>query len=574
MKKLVSVFAAFCIFAASLGLSAYADDESERKNLALGKTVYYNTSLGLDSNGGSIEQIVDGNSEGNFNGPAFCGKNGEKTYVIIDLGDIYNVDEVKVYPYRTAEYPQWGRWYASNPGAVFYTAVTEEALNTALNSNDFSEGLWKKTASFGTHIKYDTDVEKLVIGDETFESVKCRYAAFYTNRTDSSWIGEIEVFGTPLSGEDMFVSYTDPDNGETNVSNADGERLYGGIYFVNAMDSETLNPNNITITDSDGEAVIYSDYSASESKYQFPLEALKSDTEYTVTVGLGCKYSDDTIPYPENPYVFTFTTGEIIDISNHPGTKYRNVAFGKKVSFNEVLGAEYPEKLVNGSKAKWEIANFRGWGSSQNTSEQLYVMIDLGNVYDIDKTEITLRDGDGVVTVGFETGSRVLTSCVKKPFDEMNAVYTFEEKLAGSGASRTIEFEKHPARYVAYVCPVGEGSHWGLNLSEIEIFAETKADFGQWNMNRQTGGYDVSIDVTNNSISENIPYMIIYAYYSESGSLISLGFDEAYAEKKGTTTLRTFVPNTENAAKTVVSLVGNGLYTGAAVDSLVIENEV
>lgn len=209
VKKIIAWLTAAALLAApSAAFAGITESEvitNESINVALGKTVYYNESLGLGTNEPDISKMTDGSTKA-FNGTEFKtgpGSTYGETYFVVDLGDIYPVSEVKVYPYSTAELQQWGKWNALNYGANIYTASSAEALENIQKNNTFDMSLWSRAGTFSSRVKYDSTEANIVVGDVKLNTeAKCRYVAIDTNaywgegngNNITPWVGEVEIF--------------------------------------------------------------------------------------------------------------------------------------------------------------------------------------------------------------------------------------------------------------------------------------------------------------------------------------------------------------------------------------------
>lgn len=106
-----------------------------------------------------------------------------------------------------------------------------------------------------------------------------------------------------------LVDSTIPVNGAQNVANVGNNAITDvEINFFDEMDESTLTPENIVITDSDGNELSYDQYTADAYSYKIPITVFKQNRSYTVTVTGNVLKADGT---GDREYKLNFSTGAI-----------------------------------------------------------------------------------------------------------------------------------------------------------------------------------------------------------------------------------------------------------------------
>lgn len=123
-----------------------------------------------------------------------------------------------------------------------------------------------------------------------------------------------------------LVDSTIPEKGAQNVANVGSDAITDvEINFFDEMDESTLTPENIIITDSDGNELSYDQYTADAFSYKIPITVFKKNRNYTVTVTGNVLKSDGT---GDREYKLSFSTGAI--------------SMGSK-PISEFISSTYPE---------------------------------------------------------------------------------------------------------------------------------------------------------------------------------------------------------------------------------------
>lgn len=289
MKKFMSVVLGMLTFFTMVmpGLvPIWADETFTYTNVALKKTVYFDSELGTPY-GEVGASLVDGSN----NTYTILNKNavGNYSWFVIDLGDYLEIDHVDL----TRRSMDTNGWNGDIPLGAF-VALTN-SFDSSVASSDMQTRLAAETdmtvvGTIGTDYYGENVLTKTV--ENTVTSEKFRYVMIYRQQTTDRYFGFAEVSVFVKSGYSVSVA--------DQPENADGNPQFIDISYS----PDTLGDNikeTLSLKDADGLALDVPILKMANC-LKIPLASLSSDTTYTLAI----------TPEGLTPYTKTFTTGTIL----------------------------------------------------------------------------------------------------------------------------------------------------------------------------------------------------------------------------------------------------------------------
>lgn len=344
------------------------------ENVALGKTV---KALGtVPESGDKAEYVTDGKQNNDWNVYREKVSAAGDAAFQIDLGRKYDIAGVAV---------AGGVGTSFDPNVNSALWLSRYHLVGGSNQADItkmSEVATTYIKSGNTWMTYDQVRAKFFDG----KTEQIRYIYGGTEQSPYSLYREIYVWAY-VQPENLIES-TYPENGETGVTNIGaGNNTLVTIDFSEDMNTTTLNSKSIVITNSAGDVIDYTPYSAETRKYSIDKKYFSSvkdngavtnldgDT-FTVTVN-GAVAQNGTV---QKKYSFSFTTGTVLPVSYKEGYIIENVALGKTVS-------ELGKSKVSGDMAEYvtDSRQFDEWKVFRENVERgnAAFSVDLGKKYNI-----------------------------------------------------------------------------------------------------------------------------------------------------------------------------------------------
>lgn len=452
----------------------------------------------------------------------------------------------------------WLNWNETGKASITYTFDEPEVVTSVmilpLNDTDRTDRikniniLGSKDGTFEDAKVLYSITEDMKLGQ--FNTFTCgeldaykaiRLEKFETS-TSNMGMGFIEVKVIKDSSDfSAGVVKTIPQNGDSGVTNIETTENAIEIQLNRNVNQDTLNAQNIVITNKKtGEALTNINVCYAEGNtFKVDLATLSSNTEYEVKLTQGIKTGD----YPlASEYIFSFTTGEILNAPYKEGKIIKNVALGKEITGNAYAPDSRPlSQAVDGIA---QTDNFT-YGDPK-------MQINLGNYYDVVALELypNTWDEHKALLQGMKIlGSRANLDIMNITSDEV-AKRTIATYPADSTTKETFVFDG--TKRLQYIGLYRAETY--VVVSEVKVYAYVSEELGDWSVTKDdasveeitdAGEYVFNMPVTN--YVEDADYYMLIGAYDASGAMIGLMCETVTAVKGEETVLSKAIKVDERA---------------------------
>ena len=504
--------------------------------------------------------------------------NDSEPYVQIDLNKQCFIDEIALTPIEKL---------TSNFSTDFEILLSndENFTNSTKVFSQIIKGATPSTEAASSVTAYTNDIKntyRYIRIAKLPASKSGRTVSEVSGYTSSIGFSDVKIFGKVK----CEVASTVPANGQTDVTNIENRDPFVTINFAVDVEQKTLNKENIIIKKTADNSVVTEYTAETESKkYKIPLDALESDTEYTVTVS-NAVASNEYGAIEEKS--FTFTTGTVLDIPYAEGKIIKNVAKGKTLDVfsgtsDNAITVKNADALLDGSYADGSNEAFQINGVSNNlnnnatdiNSNGYLFKIDLGNYYDIKGVRLVTREDDS--SSKWDSANLAIGGSVSDSKLEKGITYFKTDATTGIGhtTTGTLPSDYGSAKYGNGKCtfiPSSDIRHryiYGMKttqrvyLAELEVYAQVSEDFGSWN-EPSVDGNVYTFSIPTESYIEGKTYFIVAAGYDENGYITGNIVAESKQISDGK--LIVSIAKTDDTKKikvVVLNGIGNAMLTDA-----------